>query len=776
LNGKTLLWSLAAAAVAGAAARGDAVTARIGPATTRPGKLIVTGSGDTQTWRIELDLSGLPAGAKVHRAHLHARRAEPLTGQADWAMTNVVVRPYVARAAGAAAPLKLLGPWYDRFDVTDVVRAHLKSPGVAKGFTIESFPKFDAKTVALHLEYDGALKDPPAQPKGLRVLHRAGQTFITWREIDRRLPDGPVTWGPLRKAMASRDAKRRVRYRVYRHTAAITVKTLAAAECLAEVRPLSCYNVEGRSVERLIYMHRRRSAADIAFARQLAAKWYFGNYRLGMPEMAEVVVDRFVIDAGAKAQPLPAGSGLYVHHPAKAGKAYYAVATSVNGATNTAEFTAANATAAPVAETVGVGEPVFQAEGSLKVYWDYPGTRRYYVQWTAPPLGNLPNRYYNWSVYVPPNPPRPTPVRVFLTTDAFMRPATRHRADTILISGRDGPVRSFWYGHHEALGTLKSFRQGIVRPYAQRRLFAFVDWAMKRFGGDPKRLSAVGGTEALYYGVRHGDRFAYVLTHQPDPNPKVTPGFVKIDTYRRHPPRPQRESVWGKVEWKVPDESGKCVWDRFDLIGHVRDNPKAELAFVSMGPASLSAPWANQVKFMKAMWSSRQGFCARFYWGGGDPLPIPAGTAGAKDAFDFALDLPFLALRNNSNDRGLNEEPFAKEAPRYWSGGRIADGRRWLPDVVDAPGRFEITIHGGGRVTHAGGGTSDVTPRRCRRFKPRPGEALAWENVDLAGGKVLQKGRAVADASGLVTIPKVKFASRPSRLKIYRVLRTRTEK
>ena len=96
----------------------------------------------------------------------------------------------------------------------------------------------------------------------------------------------------------------------------------------------------------------------------------------------------------------------------------------------------------------------------------------------------------------------------------------------------------------------------------------------------------------------------------------------------------------------------------------------------------------------------------------------------------------------------------------------LPDGRRWLADFVDEPDRFEITIHGQGKVTYAGGGTSDVTPRRTRKFQPKPGQKFQWENVDLRSGKVIQSGQAEAHEHGLVTIPQVRFRS-PSRLKIY---------
>ena len=749
--------ALAAGLLACAAGRAELVTARITAEPSRLGKLVITGSGDSPFWTIDVDLSGLPRQGKIHGGHLYVPRSEPLSGREEWALTNIEV------TAADRTSAKLVGPWYDCFDLTGWLRS-----GGAASFRLDGSTMVDAKKISLALEYEGKLTDPPRQPTGLRAVHRAGQTFITWLEIEKRITDEPVAWGVLRKALEEMDARRVVRYRVYRHTQPVTAKNIAAAEMLAEVQPLSCYNVEGRSVERLISMHRRRAVEDIAFARRLARTDYFGRYHVDMPEMAEVVVDRFVIDDSRK--PLPPGAGLYVHNPSKAGQAYYAVATCVDGLTNTVDFTPANATSKPVDETVGVGEPVFQAAGTLKVFYDYPGERRYYVQWagpSVPPLSNLPNQYYNWSVYLPPELPRPAPVRMVFAKDLFMRPSTIHRRDTILISGRDGPVWSFWYGYHEALGTLKSFRQGVVRPYTKRRMFAFIDWVMKEFNGDPQRLSAVGGTDALYYGVKHGDRFAYVLANAPDPDPQVTPVVTRIDNYIRRRPRAEMEHVWGKVDWKIPGEDGKSVWEEMDLIAFVKEDPTRELAFLSMGPASLSAPWPRQVEFMKALWAAKQPFCARFYWGGGSYLPLPEGVVGAKDAFDFALDIPMLSLRNNSNDRGLTSKRWTEGEAGYWGGGRIADGRRWLADFVDEPGRFEITIHGGGAVTYAGGGSSDVTPRRTRKFKPRPGEKFRWENVPLGGRGQAQSGEVVADEHGLVTIPQVSFSG-PSRLKITR--------
>ncbi|KPK79881.1 MAG: hypothetical protein AMJ81_12670 [Phycisphaerae bacterium SM23_33] len=82
-------------------------------------------------------------------------------------------------------------------------------------------------------------------------------------------------------------------------------------------------------------------------------------------------------------------------------------------------------------------------------------------------------------------------------------------------------------------------------------------------------------------------------------------------------------------------------------------------------------------------------------------------------------------------------------------------------DIVDAEKKLAICIRLG-RNAHAGewGGetaTADVTPRRCRKFRPLPGEQVRWENWDCSnpsGPKKVAEGQVAADEHGLVTVPK----------------------
>ena len=238
---------------------------------------------------------------------------------------------------------------------------------------MKAFPKWQRESTALEVTFEGKPTGKlPPPVKGVSALHRAGQTFITWKETEDPFGDKPVTLAQLREKQQETAGRARVRYRVYRHSRPIDRKSLPEAELLAEVEPFSGYNVRGACLNRLIYQHQLRAVEDALFARKIA-RGPFGGYHPQMPAMGEVVVGRLAIEDG---KPLPPGTGLYVHHPAQAGKAYYAVVASVDGRANTTTLDAGVSLAEPVAEEVGRGVPVFQCVEDLKVFYDYPGQRR----------------------------------------------------------------------------------------------------------------------------------------------------------------------------------------------------------------------------------------------------------------------------------------------------------------------------------------------------------------------------------------------------------------
>ena len=712
----------------------------------------------------------VPKGAKVYRADLLIPRTEEVTGRDEEALVSVEVLALSGADQGKA--LELRPPWFDRLDATEAVRAW--AGGKANGgFLIKAFPRADLAAARLNLASEGRSKSEGPARKVRGLFHRAGQTFVVFEEADERSAEPSPTWAALKKRLEKLDAEHEVRYLVFRHTAAITAASLSEAEWLGDVKPMSGYNIRGRSVDQLIALHRRKAIDDLDFAKQLARQDYFSRYNPDLPEMGDVAIQRLVVEDG---KPLPPRTGLYVHQPTKAGKAYYAVICVVDGVAGAGDIQCGG----PVEETVGPGAPIFQGRAEVTVFFDYPGERRQYVQWAAPPLANLPSQYFNWGVFVPAGYEKALPRRLSVFfhdyRQRFLKPPWPHRRDTVLLSPHDAPYPSYGYGYHESLGTLRSFRQGKVQPFLARRVDAMLEWALGKFGADRGRVSCGGsgywgGTAALQYGLRRPGRIAYVMAEQsPDPNPQQTP--YEFELYgKRKTQRPDLDAVWGKAEWKVEAESGKPIWDDANVVAWVLANGgKQALPYLSLGAGSQHLTWKQESDLMKAYLSTQNAFMAEFFWGSSHHLHLPVTAEEGDYPFEPRSDAPVLAC--SSKDRGPNPDFFPKHFDTgergYSSGGRLNTRPRWDPDdIVDAPDRLEMTIYSARRVVYAGRVTCDVAIRNAQRFRPKPGEKLVWTAPDPKDKRKQLRGETTVDANGHISIEGLQFGE-PGRLVVRR--------
>jgi hypothetical protein len=739
------------------------------PRGAQPSAVKITGP------EIEIDLEALAAGTKVHAARLVVDR-DTIDGTMDeaWQPIEILTGP-----DGSGKRVDLLPPWYNAFDVTAAVRSALTGTPRKLRLRAKCIPKWQPDKTRLEVTYDGPAEPGLPQVKGVKISHRAGQTFITWTELDLRVPNDKVTWGELQRLLDEADQASRIRYRVYRHGAPITSATIAQAEFLAEVQPLSGYNVRGRSVDQLMTIVRRRAIDDLELAKKLARDGYFAKYNPDMPELAEVAINRFAID---DAKPLPVGTGLYVHHPPRAEKAYYAVAVTVDGVANLSQWTAENASQTPLEESPGTGEPVLQGRPDVVVFFDYPGTRLQYVQWAAPPLAHLPNQYYNWGVFVPASYQTAPVKRLSLffhdRLQRFLRPAWPHRSDTVLLSPHDAPYRSYGYGYHESLGTLRSFQDGNVEPFFGRRVDAFLAWAMRKHGADPGRVSCGGrgdwgGTAALQYGLKRAGRIAYVMADgAPDPDPAKMPYeysfYGRGDKSTSH--RAEMDAVWGKPSWRIPAASGQCIWDETALPAYARAQGKQTvLPYLSLGAGSLHPTWPQETDLMKAYRETRNAFMGEFWWGGTPCLPLPVSADMGDRPFEPRSDRPLLAVA--SQDYGPSPqfitEQFETGRRGYASGGRLNTKHRWDPeDIVDTAERLELTIFSA-NVVYAGNDTCEVTVRNARVFKPAAGERIAW-SLEGDPKNNRKSGEVVVSDEGFIILPAVLF-SVPARLVLTRV-------
>ncbi len=588
------------------------------------------------------------------------------------------------------------------------------------------------------------------QVTGLEVWHRAGQTFITFREV--RPPEVPTepTNGQIRdlrrKLSEGTDA---LRYRIYRSPEPIAAAGLAKAERIAEIAPLTGWNVEfsGRG------------------------KW-------------KAAARRYVVREGQ--DPLPHGVGIYVHNPARAGKAYYAV-TCATGGRESPAVTQANS-AGPVEEAVGQGEPVLQRiEKPAKGFKGVKGCElHFYVRWEAPPNCNRAGRPIDYVVGVPPNKPkdRPAPVSIWLhcwganllTVYGW---GYKVHEGAVLISSNQFPY-DWWTGYHEYYG-LKPFNRaewskGVVRPYSTRRTLSFLDWATKKYNLDTTRVhvagNSMGGSGTPMLAIRYPDRIAWACGWVGVHDPGNSPGFT--NSYER---------VYGRKAWGVKFADGTNVWDYYKDAWYLRRHPDKEIGFISWsnGKNDGGIGWPQAVEFYKAMQETRRPHL--FLWGlsaHGQRPALPGTGRGLRIDIRTDLSLPAFTGCSLDDDPGTatkRPEPKSVEfrpgkfRKDPYDGDSIGQVNRylywWTEDIVDTETRWGVTV---GLIESApkDACTVRVTPRRLQKLKVRPGERLTWTNRSVAGGEVVQTGSAEADKWGLVTLEGIKVTKGKNRLELRR--------
>ena len=721
---------------------------------------------------LRFDLSGIPRGAKIYRADLFLARAKGIDGKMDEANINVAVYPLFAEAAADAPhpslspggrgwgegatgePLAIRGPWFDCLDATQAVDGWAggwKRPN--GGFLVKTCPFLEPGRCALEVAFEGKAGKAPAQAAGLRCVHRSGQTFITWQELSDPVGAAQITWGALSKILDGLEAKEPLRHVVYRHTAPITAGNLGEAERIASVRPASCWNVNGRNIEQPMD----------AFMTQYYFAWGhwdpFWDTKIVGKLALDCPIGRFVIEDGGK--PLPPGAGLYVHTADKKGKFYYAVVSSCGGAQNTMAFSRENSLADGIEETPADPQPVLQGELPQRPYWNYPEKRLHYVQWVAPPLGNLPSQYYNWSVGVPNDLEKNAPVELSLHRGGYSYYRTQYRIErnSLVLAPYDFPLNTWWYGYHESAGTLKSFRQGVIHNYTEERLLAFIKWACRNWPADRNRITVTcmrgeGASGGLHLAVRHPDVFNLALLSYAYPDYKA---MIESDFSDSRGKTPPLEKLLGKVEWNVKADTGRSVWDELNLTRIVKELPATtELPLITTAGTSYKA---SERDFFLALLDQGQPLMVDFNMWGAKPLLISqTGNWSGMADLDVRKNLSLPAFK------GAEADALRTEAGKY--GTPLGPDFRWdTKDLVDEPARYEITLRSDGRAVLTGA----VTLRRLQKFKVEAGKTYAWEFSALTAAErgkpgVPQKGAVTVGGNGLLTIPGLFIPQTPGRL------------
>jgi len=568
------------------------------------------------------------------------------------------------------------------------------------------------------------------QASGLRVWHRKGQTFILWREVSRPLTGESVSAAEVRKLRRQLASQRKLFYRIYRSDGPI--RSLEGLEPLAEVPPLSCWNAD-----------------------------HYGIY----PKPGQMAL-RYLVREGEP--PLTPGTGLYVHNPSEAGKAYYAVTVVRDGVENR-QLGPGNSLQRPVAETVGQGEPVLQRVVKPKqfMYVRNP-TLHYFVRWEAPPNCAEENHPYDYLVAIPPKPASPAPVGIHLhcwggSLDGGYGWWYNAERGHFLLASNQIPY-DWWTGYHEFYfrGPAKKemWQKGRVHPYTTRRLLSFLEWMTGRWKIDLKRThvagSSMGGSGSPMFAIRYPERIAWAVSWVGVHVPHLSPQFA--GSYER---------VYGKREWGVKFEDGTPVWDYYNDAWYLRRHPEKESGPVvfSNGKNDGGIGWKQAVLFLKALQETHRPHV--FVWGQGGHgqrgrMPVTLGERVLE--IDVRTDLSLPAFTNCS----LDDDPGDGDPASGDLKGQVNLYLYWKTDeVVDTPERWEMTL---GLIAKApkDSCTTDITPRRCQAFRPEPGTEVRWTNKNLETGEVVQRGEATADKFRLVTLEAVRLTKAAHRISLWR--------
>ena len=681
-----------------AVARADLVVERWGQYKYVQHRGTLTVNGST----ITVDLSALPAGAKVSRA-----RFVPLTGK-GYEIT--------AKVGGKDVPLKLVPPYDLWFDATNAVKADPKQ----LVFTIRKGGKFDPRRCYLEIAYQGTLKNKPQQVTGLKIAYHPGQCLFNWKEIwDIADGNAAITWGEMVKkvrgcdpmvGITPKDDGREIRYRIYRHSAPITSATIAQAQMVQEVMPGSLY-------------------IDERIARGKHGE-HGPTFLIKGKELGRVTLD---------GKTLAPGTGFRAHTVTTRGKAWYAVVTAVNGVENTLDLSPANVVG-PVDQAVATPMPVFCAVQTATDRRSKAEIRQeWYNWWLTRPLSAFPRRYDVVVSYCPKTLEKPAALSIQRSAWNYPPAPPRRLAawtNILLTHTMDNPI-AFRMGCNTSHNNLKSHEQAQWADWPMRRQKILIDWLAKKFDIDRNRVSVSMGAWGMSE-IEHPELYSVISGYG---QPETTKGFQCWG---------RSNGVWGapSVYAGRPDHQNPYV--RGDFSSYVLKDPKTETPFFNMYPirsAHLTEMgWPAMPRFWRAMMDSRRPFVYNWY---------------AKHRPSIRRDQSVPAFGNCSLDGMPGNGNLAMgdifDTP-------INSWLTWDDKtIVDAADRWEMTVSLDGAAPLATC-TVDLTPRKCQTFKPKPGTTFKW--TCKAGDKLLGSGSVAADQWGLVTIRQLPMAKGNQRVVI----------
>jgi hypothetical protein len=465
------------------------------------------------------------------------------------------------------------------------------------------------------------------------------------------------------------------------------------------------------------------------------------------------------IEPGGK--PLPLWSGLAVSTVEKNGNRYYAIAASdAEGRRIGKVVSGQSATTKPVAEEVASIQPVKTGDSAKRGRYAHvvrvtgeknlpltvqlhassarggPGSDHgdYYLFWGRPEWGYRDGLPWQFTI---------DQRRVYNSDGRYLSLRSR---ETLAAPSGNGTKETFWFGYY-CVPQWADHKQPRAYNFTERRTLWLIDWVKNRYGVDPERVYAEGGSMGAWgtasFALRHPDLFAAIYPNRPRMIQPALPSLVKIAR-----------------ETRIVMDDGKTNYDeRMDMTRFASAHHD-DLPFIGWccGRKDGFATFKEQIEMVNALTAAHHGFA--FAWNDGNHSSGATPMREIKRWYPpekFARNKSYPAFGNSSIDGDLGQgETEVTEGKRTRKvlkddngelEGGINLGFVWK-EVADDGSSWSVTLSNQLTKDEM---TVDVTPRRCQKFKPRPGEMLKWSVADGGSGTV------VADKWGLVTVTAVKI-------------------
>jgi hypothetical protein len=572
----------------------------------------------------------------------------------------------------------------------------------------------------------------------LRQFHRAGQTFLTWRE-------DPSVVGEL--------------FKIYRSTSPFSAPSDLIASRVVAVLP------EDSS---LYYTDICRGVRDLEQYRPLT---------------------RYIIrDLSA---PLAPGIGLLVLTTKQSGRYFYAITQVVNGKEE--KKINPDVTRGPVNETVAPALPVLvwqSGDGLNRIYthwmdfqtwnttFDAPRELNGYCGFSPaqPGIQRAAQYAYSYLIAFPrgynPSGAKKYPLTIYLHGfgERYVSRGEPERFGWPVIElVADDPNSSWWFGFAEKTDYRFSRpQQGPIVNFTEMRVLEELrqTLALPGIQVDTRKIYAhgqsMGGTGAIALGMRYPSIFSQIYAGQPHTNLDTAIPRFKIDLQGKWGTRSQnlRVSNRGENAIHLQRYDGTAVWDWQNFTREILRRKTDDMSFIMVdhGTEDTNAIWTTQgLPFYRALQSTNrsyyalvnsaehewQNFVARAY----------NGFSFTERVFPNASE----AIISFTTPPSVPSDPFYSRLFE-WAG----SVRRFGEQIEDTETKFAVTIRTNSAQTLA----VNITPRGTLNFHPTPNERFRWRNRSLKSTNILQQGTITVQTRNLITLPNIRIEPSGNRIEI----------